>query len=441
MSSVLVGQGDLNRQGFTQPLKQWARQPASVSGVGPLERESPAAAVNPRIVEVAQHWPPEIFIQRHLRSMCDTGANMLLVARDGNRVGDSASLASNAEKLPGAVMPDFDGLSTAQKVWNLRYHRRWRRSVPLRKSVLLGYFEHLRPKLIHFHTARLAAALRWIPLGLEVPYTLSLRGSDLQVDALRSSARRSAIVAAIEGATGIHSVCTALGQRAAGIFAQGLDFSVIYTTVPFPSTMPPRQRTSTEEMIHFVSVGRLTWHKGFHHLLVALHRLRAKKIDARLTIVGIGTELEHLLYLRHVLDLESAVNFPGKLSYEQVLGLFGDADGFVQASVAEGLSNALAEAMANGVPVFATDVGGTREVIEDESTGILLPALTPESWAERLLKVRDAKLMERIRRSAYEKATRLFGAERHASDFSAFFASSLHAKPLSARLGADLTKP
>ncbi len=93
-----------------------------------------------------------------------------------------------------------------------------------------------------------------------------------------------------------------------------------------------------------------------------------KGLDARLTLVGVGPDIDYLLYLRNMLNLNDAVEMPGKLNYEQILELFRSAHAYIQSSVAEGLSNSLVEALANGLPVFATDVGGTREVVEDGIT-------------------------------------------------------------------------
>jgi glycosyltransferase involved in cell wall biosynthesis len=374
------------------------------------------------IFEFAYNWPAETFIQRHLKALREYGVNVRLFARNGNAVHVSgASIAHNGGGLPSEVMPNFDYLSTLQKILNLRFLHFSHPELSVRDQVLLGYFEHLRPDLIHFHDASLAASMYWIPVALGIPYTLSLRGSDIQVLTLQSTTQRDATISAIEGAAKIHAVCYALGLTAAQLLGRALDASVIYTTLPIPPVLPAWQRVTSEGQIHFVSSGRFMWRKGFPDILVALRHLRDRGMDARLTIIGVGPELDHLLYLRKMLSLEAAVDLPGKLTYEQILDLFLHAHAYVQSSVAEGLSNSLAEAMANGLPVFATDVDGTCEVVQDGVSGFLLPPLAPQDWAEKLMQVRDAALMERVRVNAYEKAGQFFSAEGHARAFISFF--------------------
>ena len=88
------------------------------------------------------------------------------------------------------------------------------------------------------------------------------------------------------------------------------------------------------------------------------------------------------------------------------------------------MSNALAEAMAWGCPVFATDVGGTAEVIRNGENGFLLSPLYSQDWVDKLELARDRPLMERIREAAYETACRLFAPEAHAKQFRRFYKKS-----------------
>jgi glycosyltransferase involved in cell wall biosynthesis len=92
--------------------------------------------------------------------------------------------------------------------------------------------------------------------------------------------------------------------------------------------------------------------------------------------------------------------------------------------VAEGLSNATAEAMALGCPVFATNVGGTSEVIQDGGNGFLMDFTSPETWWEKFIQVEDRALMEKIRQAAWEKANQLFSVHTHATQFREFYLES-----------------
>jgi glycosyltransferase involved in cell wall biosynthesis len=379
------------------------------------------------VLEIAHSWPAETFIERHLKTLQESGISVRLVARRGNIAHTSeASLARNGDGLHGEVMPNFDHISTLQKIWSLHYLRFGYPSLSVRDRVLLGYFEHLQPDLIHFHDAGLAASMRWIPIALGIPYTLSLRGSDIQVHTLQSLAQREATLSAVEGAAKVHAVCHALGSNVARLLGHKLDFSVIYTTLPIPPVLPAWHGVQADGQVHFISSGRFMWRKGFPDLLLAMRSLRDRRMDARLTIIGVGPELDHLLYLRKILDLEAVVDLPGKMNYEQILELYLHAHAYIQSSIAEGLSNSLAEAMANGLPVFATDVDGTSEIVEDGVSGFLLQPLAPQDWTEKLMQVPDTALMERVRTRAYDKSRQFFSAECHAKAFVSFFEKAIH---------------
>ena len=380
-----------------------------------------------RVLEVIYNWPAETFIQRHVQALLIIQCQVLVVARHALNISPtSASLGEEDSDIYTKVMPNFNYLNWVRKAISLRYLTKnsllSNSVVAISEKILLGYFEHLQPDLIHFHDATLAASMCWIPLALGLPYTLSVRGSDIQVFPLQLPERKEGVVSALIKAAGVHVVCDDLGRKASELARCELNCSTIYTTVPLPSSLPGWTAPEDCGEIRFVSSGRLMWQKGFNNLLLALRHMRDSGTNARLAIIGVGSDLDHLLYLRKVLDLDEYVNFPGKLDYEQIKTIFQNSHAYIQSSIAEGLSNSLVEAMANGLPVFATDVGGTSEVIKDGITGFLLPPFTPQNWTEKLVLARDIAMMERVRVLAYKKAKELFSSERHAKEFVAFYA-------------------
>lgn len=381
------------------------------------------------VVEIVHNWPAETFIQRHVRALYDVDFPVHVIARHAL---DMAQTSASSEfegdsTIDAELMPNFNHLTRFGKIINLRHITRnslFSKTVnAISERVLLGYFERLSPDLIHFHDAVLAASMCWIPQTLGLPYTLSIRGSDIQVFLFQSPDEKEKIVHALEQAAGIHTVCQDLGRQASELVGREIKRSTICTTVPLPSSIPDWTAPEDGGEIRFVSSGRLVWQKGFNNLLVALKHLRDCGMDARLTLIGVGPDLGQLLYMRKMLNLENYVDFPGKLDHEQIKTIFQNSHAYIQSSVTEGLSNSLVEAMANGLPIFATDVGGTREVIENGITGFLLQPHAPQDWLERLLLVRDGVLMERIRVSAHEKVKQLFSADCHAREFMAFYQS------------------
>jgi colanic acid/amylovoran biosynthesis glycosyltransferase len=379
-----------------------------------------------RIVEVAGSWPAEVFIQRHVQALQNEGVAIQVAARHSDlAISSQASVQVDATQARISWIPNFDRLSTPKKVAAmLRYGLVAgfaKSGLRMRQRALLGFFAELKPDLIHFHNAQLAVAMNWICLELGIPYTVSLRGADAQEIPLRSDALYENTRLALSGASGIHTVCDGFGRS---ILLEGMQTTTIYTTVPVPDKLGA-YRLDDKDGYHLLSLGRLQWRKGYPDLLVALRGLLDARLNVRLTIAGTGPDEKRVQYWIERLNLKEAVHLPGKLSFGQIQELLQRAHAYVQASHAEGLSNALAEAMAWGCPVFATDVAGTREVIRDGENGFMLEALAPVRWVERLLQVSDRDRMQRVRNVAHLEAKRRFDAVEHARKFVDFFKASI----------------
>ncbi len=150
---------------------------------------------------------------------------------------------------------------------------------------------------------------------------------------------------------------------AARDFASHLGTQAI--TIPNGVCCAPANNTPKLPMVLYV--GRLAHAKGVQDLIQAF-----KGIDSKyfLAIVGDGAYTANLRALAHG---HSNIVFCGELTGEGLDHLYRSACLFVNPSYSEGLPTAVMEAMAAGVPVIATDVGGTREIVESGVTGLLLP--------------------------------------------------------------------
>ena len=121
-----------------------------------------------------------------------------------------------------------------------------------------------------------------------------------------------------------------------------------------------------------IAVGRLSPEKDFANLLQATALAVRDVPDLRVRIVGDGRERDRLEQLSRSLGIERHVEFLGERS--DVHALLRDVGFYVSSSRTEGISLTLLEAMAAGLPVLATRVGGNAEVIEEDASGRLVPA-------------------------------------------------------------------
>lgn len=141
----------------------------------------------------------------------------------------------------------------------------------------------------------------------------------------------------------------------------------------------------TRKRFTFLAIGRLSPEKGFDILLEALTLVTATGIDVQLVIFGEGEERSQLEEKIHSLQLENRVLLPGFLAeVKDYLPLF---DAFVLPSLTEGLPMVLLEAMAAGIPIVASRVGGIPKALDEGRGGILVSASDSDNLHRAMLSI------------------------------------------------------
>jgi glycosyltransferase involved in cell wall biosynthesis len=157
---------------------------------------------------------------------------------------------------------------------------------------------------------------------------------------------------------------------------------VVAAAMPLPSERWRVRRALgiDDDTFVVISVARLDPVKDLATLLDAFALVRRRVPHSRLLIVGDGPDRATLAANAACLDLADSVTFIGYRS--DVQSLLPSADLYVNSSITEGISITILEAMAAGLPVVATAVGGTPEVV-DRTTGLLVPTATRSGWPPR----------------------------------------------------------
>ncbi len=216
---------------------------------------------------------------------------------------------------------------------------------------------------------------------LKVPVTITLRGTEVPQSKIPS--RKVKLLKAIENAKRIFSVADSLKQHVVALGAKENKIRVIGNGVDITKFYPLDRleqraalKISTEAKV-LVSVGGLVERKGFHRVIAVLPELIKHHPDLIYLIIGgesaegnIKAQLENQV---KELELENHVQFLGALSSEQLKKPLSCADVFVLATANEGWANVFLEAMACGLSVVTTDVGGNREVVCNDKLGIIVP--------------------------------------------------------------------
>jgi glycosyltransferase involved in cell wall biosynthesis len=133
-----------------------------------------------------------------------------------------------------------------------------------------------------------------------------------------------------------------------------------------------------------VFVGRLAQEKGLDTLVRAWVMVVKQLPDARLRLIGAGPMESRLGQLADELSVLQSIEFAGARS--DVEAELRGASCFVLPSREEGLSMALLEAMALGMPVVVTDIPGNRTLVSDGETGLLSPVDKPEAMTEQIVR-------------------------------------------------------
>jgi len=224
----------------------------------------------------------------------------------------------------------------------------------------------------------------------------------------------------IESADAVVAVSDAVAQQVSGARA-----CVIYPGIKLVAP------TSTEAEMPGTCTGmvigtacRLVAVKGLRYLLLAVGRLRAEYPGVRLEIAGAGALQQDLERLVLELGLAQSVTF---LGWQPDIGaVMSRWDIYVQPSIDEGFGVAALEAMAAGLPVVATSVGGTPELVQDGETGWLVSPRDPASLAGKIkMLLNDGHLRYRMGRAGRARARDCFSEHRMATKTAAIYSDLL----------------
>ncbi len=165
----------------------------------------------------------------------------------------------------------------------------------------------------------------------------------------------------------------------------------------------PRRDDHQNTVPRIISVGRLVWKKGFDYLFNALYRLKQQGVAFEAEIIGDGVMRDALQNTLDDLGLTGQVHLAGPMPPDSVLQRLRSADVFALFSHEEGISNAVLEAMAAGLPIVTTDAGGMGEAVRDGIEGYVVPVRDIAAFTQRLGEL----LRETTKRQAMGKAARM----------------------------------
>lgn len=187
-------------------------------------------------------------------------------------------------------------------------------------------------------------------------------------------------------ASKVHAISAYLAGLAIAFDYQG-HIEIIPNGVDIQKFKMQKSKVKMNEKPTIVTTSRLVHKNGIDILIRAMQEVVKSMPEARLVIVGEGRERKHLEKLTEELRLKKHVNFVGEVPHEAIPSYLHAADIFVRPSRSEGLGISFLEAMAAGLPIIATPVGGIEDFLHDGETGLYAHVENPQHLAEQILRL------------------------------------------------------
>jgi colanic acid/amylovoran biosynthesis glycosyltransferase len=303
-----------------------------------------------------------------------------------------------AQKREGAERYPFDRITVVgQPVMHFarRFWFKQIRAAPWQISkrevnTLAGVLENAQAKVLHIYFGHIAVHLLPLIRAWEKPSVVSFHGADVMVD-LEKPAYRAATKQMLEAVRLVLVRSESLGHALIEIGCSAQKIRIQRTGIPVDE-IPFRTRVwPGDGAWKFVQACRLIEKKGLTTSLLAFAKFASRYPQSTFTIAGEGPLRSELEARARELGIGDKVSFPGFVSQAQLRELFHRSHIFLHPSERgadgnqEGVPNSMLEAMASGLPVFATEHGGIPEAIEHAKSGILVRESDDEALTRALL--------------------------------------------------------
>jgi colanic acid/amylovoran biosynthesis glycosyltransferase len=327
-----------------------------------------------------------------------------------------------AQKRENAARFPFDKIDIVGKPITHFWRRFWCRQVRKRPwqispNELRGLTEVLRrndAQALHIFFGHIGVHLLPLIRSWPKPTAVSFHGADVLVD-LDKPAYRAATKQMLATVKRVFVRSESLRRAVVDLGCDENKIEIVRTGIPLEE-FPFRERAFPQNgEWRFVQACRLIEKKGLATTLHAFTTFLVNYPNAKLTIAGEGPLLGDLEELMRKLKIDNHVSLPGFVSQEELREIYYASHIFLHPSETgsdgnqEGVPNSMLEAMASGLPVFATNHGGIPEAIENGVSGVLVAERDHEALSSVLLDaVQDRHLLTRLARNGAEAVAEKF---------------------------------
>jgi glycosyltransferase involved in cell wall biosynthesis len=272
-------------------------------------------------------------------------------------------------------------------------------------------------KLIKKNRYDICHAFFGIPCGfvamkLALPYIISLRGSDVpfynkrfevmdkfvfRYMSIRIWQKAERVIANSQGLRKL--ALKSIPRQRISVIPNGVDLD----------EFKPLKKDSGKDYIHLISTGRLIERKGYAYLIKAL---KGEK-DFKLTLIGDGDMRRALEEIAKENSVDA--KFLGAVAHDKIPSYLNKADVFVLPSLNEGMSNSVLEAMACGLPIVATETGGSSELVN--GNGFIVKKESVKEIIKALQSYKDDKRLIESHREASRRIAESMGWDKVAKAY------------------------
>jgi colanic acid/amylovoran biosynthesis glycosyltransferase len=269
-------------------------------------------------------------------------------------------------------------------------------------AVITGVLNRENAQLLHIFFGHIAVHLLPLIRAWSKPSVVSFHGADVLVD-MEKPAYRRATKQMLDTVTRVFVRTASLKRAVVELGCDENKIDIVRTGIPLEEFPFRGREFPTDGQWRFLQASRLVQKKGIATTLHAFTAFLIHYPDATLTIAGEGPMLAELKELTRKLKINNRVVLPGFVSQEKLREIYYASHIFLHPSETgsdgnqEGIPNSMLEAMATGLPVFATEHGGIPEAIENGVSGILVPERDYEALSRALLDaMQDLDLLKRL---------------------------------------------
>ncbi len=236
-----------------------------------------------------------------------------------------------------------------------------------------------------------AAPVLWLARLRGTPVIVNYRGGEAldyfrrSFSRVRPSLRKAAAIVVPSGY--LEAVFQRFGERARVIP------NIVDREVFSPAPKTDRAEEPAEEEgsdFTLVITRNLEPIYGIDTAIRALALVARRDANVRLRIAGSGPQAESLRALARELGIADAVSFEGRLDRPEIAALYAGADAMINPSTVDNMPNSVIEALACGVPVVSTEVGGVPFIVSHEESALLVPPGDERALADAILRLKGA---------------------------------------------------